>query len=202
MNLILCLLEITTNLLLQLFKGTSSLKLVRCSDDFHPRCLNWSKLSPDYFSFFVDLLSSELIPQVLGLVKSCLASNNGSVTEELLESRPDAVFWLRLMGSIKDPYTTERISEQILHKLETQHVDDVQAYWVLWLLFHRIIKLQASVRSVEISWFCLCSYIILNQSSNSIWIEGKKTDKLWCMKKKLIRKAWADMNLNFLIISN
>ncbi|KAJ1396247.1 Telomere length regulation protein, conserved domain [Sesbania bispinosa] len=60
-----------------------------------------------------------------------------------------------MMESIKDPYTTERISEQILHKLEAQHANDVQAYWVLWLLFHRIFKLQASVRSMFVDKFLL-----------------------------------------------
>jgi len=50
------------------------------------------------------------------------------------------------MESISDPYTMERMSELILQKLATQDANDVQAYWLLWLLFHRIFKLQASVR--------------------------------------------------------
>ncbi|KAK7350685.1 hypothetical protein VNO77_09557 [Canavalia gladiata] len=102
-----------------------------------------------------DLLSSELIPRVLRLVNSCLSSSNDSVTKDLLESKPDAVFWLRMMESIRDPYTIERISEQILLKLATQHVNDVQAYWVLWLLFNRIVELLASVRSVFVDKFLL-----------------------------------------------
>ncbi|XP_061359782.1 uncharacterized protein LOC133303831 [Gastrolobium bilobum] len=102
-----------------------------------------------------DQLSSELIPRVLRLVNSCLSSSNNSVTKELLESKPDSMFWLRLMESIRDPYTMERISEQILHKLATQHANDVQAYWVLWLLFHRNFKLQVSVRSMFVDKFLL-----------------------------------------------
>ncbi|KAL9314031.1 hypothetical protein ACSQ67_019483 [Phaseolus vulgaris] len=102
-----------------------------------------------------DLLSSELIPEVLRLVNGCLSSNNDSVTKELLESKPDMVFWSRIMESISDPYTVERISELILQKLATQDASDVQAYWLMWLLFHRIFKLQASVRSMFVDKFLL-----------------------------------------------
>ncbi|KAL3025371.1 hypothetical protein AAZX31_04G175400 [Glycine max] len=102
-----------------------------------------------------DLLTSELIPEVFRLVNSLLSSHNDSVTNELFESKPDTVFWSRIMESISDPYTVERISELILHKLATQDADDVQAYWVLWLLFHRIFKLQPSVRSMFVDKFLL-----------------------------------------------
>lgn len=101
---------------------------------------------PDTISFLVDLLTSELIPEVLRLVNSLLSSNNDSVTKELFESKPEMVFWLKIMESFSDPYTMERISELVLHKLAAQEANDVQAYWVLWLLFHRIFKLQPSVR--------------------------------------------------------
>ncbi|XP_006581886.2 telomere length regulation protein TEL2 homolog [Glycine max] len=102
-----------------------------------------------------DLLTSELIPEVLRLVNSLLSSNNDSVTKELFESKPEMVFWLKIMESFSDPYTMERISELVLHKLAAQEANDVQAYWVLWLLFHRIFKLQASVRSMFVDKFLL-----------------------------------------------
>ncbi|RDX87738.1 Telomere length regulation protein TEL2-like protein, partial [Mucuna pruriens] len=101
-----------------------------------------------------DLLSSKLTLEILRLVNSCLSSND-SVTKELFESKPDTVFWSRIMEPISDSYTTERISELILHKLATEHANDVQAYWVLWLLFHRIFKLRASVRSMFVDKFLL-----------------------------------------------
>ncbi|CAL0320048.1 unnamed protein product [Lupinus luteus] len=102
-----------------------------------------------------DLLSSELIPQVLRLVKSCLSSSSDSSTEKMLRSKPDFMFWSRVMESIRDPYTTERISEQILHQLARHRVNDVQAYWVLWLLFNRNLRLQASFRSIFVEKFLL-----------------------------------------------
>lgn len=73
----------------------------------------------------------------------------------MLESKPEAMFWLSMMESIRDPYTMEKISEQILHELASQQANDVQAYWLLWLFFNRTIKLQASVRSMFIDKFLL-----------------------------------------------
>ncbi|KAL1363769.1 hypothetical protein HN51_011952 [Arachis hypogaea] len=104
---------------------------------------------------FADLLSSELVPRVLRLVKKCLSSSNHSSTKGLLESNPDFMCWSIIMEAIRDPYTMERISEHILHQLATHHADDVQAYWVLWLLFHRNFKVQASIRSMFVDKFLL-----------------------------------------------
>ncbi|MED6108566.1 hypothetical protein PIB30_025389 [Stylosanthes scabra] len=104
---------------------------------------------------FSELLSSELVPRVLRLVKKCLSSSNHSSTKELLESNPESMCCSRMMEAIRDPYIIERISEQILHQLATHHADDVQAYWVLWLLFHRNLKMQASIRSMFVDKFLL-----------------------------------------------
>ncbi|KAI9100148.1 hypothetical protein K1719_024366 [Acacia pycnantha] len=100
------------------------------------------------------LLSSEVIPRVLSHVQSCLLSNE-SLTEELLDLNPYSIFWLRMMEAIRDPYTVERISEQVLHQLASQHANDILAYWVLWLLFHHTFKHQASVRSLFVDKFLL-----------------------------------------------
>ncbi|KAL1301400.1 hypothetical protein HN51_046035 [Arachis hypogaea] len=104
---------------------------------------------------FADLLSSELVPRVLRLVKKCFSSSNHSSTKGLLESNPEFMCWSIIMEAIRDPYTTERISEHILHQLATHHADDIQAYWVLWLLFHRNFKVQASIRSMFVDKFLL-----------------------------------------------
>ncbi|MED6212573.1 hypothetical protein PIB30_084738 [Stylosanthes scabra] len=104
---------------------------------------------------FAELLSSELVLRVLRLVKKCLSSSNHSSTKELLESYPESMCWSRMMEAIRDPYIIERISEQILHQLVTHDADDVQAYWVLWLLFHRNWKVQASIRSIFVDKFLL-----------------------------------------------
>lgn len=150
---------------------------------------------PDWIHFLVDLLSSELVPRVLRLINTCLSSSNSSITEEVLESKPETMFWLRMMESIRDPYITERISEQILHKLASQQANDVQAYWVLWLFFHRIFRLQASVRWVKV----LVSVAFIHRSSWTnppFWFE-KKTDDFVAWTEKWCEKRWFNFFLSF-----
>lgn len=117
------------------------------------------KLFLDWPFILVDLLSSEVVPRVLSHLQT-LISNNDIATEELLDSNSDCVFWLRMMEAIRDPYTLERMSEQILHQLATLHPNDIQAYWVLWLLFHRNFKLHTSIRLVDV-FVTLLPFIML-----------------------------------------
>lgn len=50
------------------------------------------------------------------------------------------------MEAMKDQYAIERFSEELLRQLATQNVSDVEAYWTLWLLFHRIVKQKTNIR--------------------------------------------------------
>lgn len=56
------------------------------------------------------------------------------------------------MEAIRDPYAVERISELLLRQLATEHVSDVEAYWIIWLLFHRMFDHQTSIRSVDLQF--------------------------------------------------
>ncbi|PRQ57884.1 hypothetical protein RchiOBHm_Chr0c39g0503251 [Rosa chinensis] len=58
-----------------------------------------------------------------------------SLGSDVLESDPGSIFWFNLIQAIKDSYAVERMSEQLLHQLATEQVGDIEAYWVLWLLF-------------------------------------------------------------------
>ncbi|KAM5575118.1 hypothetical protein ABKV19_014187 [Rosa sericea] len=58
-----------------------------------------------------------------------------SLGSDVLESDPASIFWLNLIQAIKDSYAVERMSAQLLHQLATEQVGDIEAYWVLWLLF-------------------------------------------------------------------
>jgi telomere length regulation protein len=73
-----------------------------------------------------------------------------SLGSDVLESDPGSQFWLNMIQAIKDSYAVERMSEQLLHQLATEQVGDVEAYWILWLLFHRVFKCQISVRLVNL----------------------------------------------------
>ncbi|XP_057970395.1 uncharacterized protein LOC131159474 isoform X2 [Malania oleifera] len=100
-----------------------------------------------------DVLLGEVLPQILGHVRVFLRSNISNVVDAI-ESKPGSKFWLRLMEAIKDPYAVERLSEHIFHQLAAEGASDEEAYWVLWILFHRIFH-QTSVRSLFIDKFLL-----------------------------------------------
>ncbi|XP_062029874.1 uncharacterized protein LOC133745771 [Rosa rugosa] len=96
----------------------------------------------------VDVLLSEIIPRILRHVRSLSSSTMDSLGSDVLESDPGSQFWLNLIQAIKDSYAVERMSEQLLHQLATEQVGDIEAYWILWLLFHRVFKSQISARSM------------------------------------------------------
>ncbi|KAK1359625.1 telomere length regulation protein TEL2-like [Heracleum sosnowskyi] len=100
-----------------------------------------------------DVLLSKLVPEVLKYVRGFLLSKELSSVE--IEPVPVSGFWSNIIGALKDPYTVKRISEQILRHLATQDISDVEAYWILWLLFHRSYENQASVRCMFVENFLL-----------------------------------------------
>lgn len=93
------------------------------------------------------MLLSKLVPGVLKYVRGFLLSKADLSSNEI-EPVPVSGFWSKIIGAIKDPYTVKRISEQILRHLATQDISDVEAYWILWLLFHQSYENQASIRYV------------------------------------------------------
>ncbi|XP_022923797.1 telomere length regulation protein TEL2 homolog [Cucurbita moschata] len=100
-----------------------------------------------------DLLLNELIPRIMKHVHDVLMSNAHSTVSDVFESSPNFQFWLKIMETIKDNYAVEKISEQLLHQLAAKCESDVDAYWVLWLLFHRSLRSRMSVRSILVDKF-------------------------------------------------
>ncbi|CAK9172583.1 unnamed protein product [Ilex paraguariensis] len=102
-----------------------------------------------------DVLLSEVITQILQQVRNFLLPTSDRAVSEAFESRPGLRFWLNMLVAIKDPYAIERMSEQLLHQLATLNASDVEAYWILWILFHRVCEHQTSIRSMFVEKFLL-----------------------------------------------
>ncbi|KAL4566649.1 hypothetical protein LXL04_030769 [Taraxacum kok-saghyz] len=102
-----------------------------------------------------DVLLSEVIPQIVSQVQTLLQSSTDLSIEEAFESKDGLQFWSNIMEAIKDSYAVERSSEQLLQKLATENINDVEGYWILWLLFHKIYELQASIKSMFTERFLL-----------------------------------------------
>ncbi|XP_024161937.1 uncharacterized protein LOC112169186 [Rosa chinensis] len=89
----------------------------------------------------VDVLLSEIIPRILRHIWCLSSPTMDSLGLDVLESDPGSIFWLNLIQAIKDSYAVERMSEKLLHQLATEQVGDIEAYWVLWLLFLRVFQM-------------------------------------------------------------
>ncbi|KAL8243120.1 hypothetical protein R6Q59_009378, partial [Mikania micrantha] len=92
-----------------------------------------------------DVLLSVMIPRIVTQVQSLVQPGSSLTVFEAFESKPGLQFWSKIIVAIKDSYTVERISEQLLQKLATQNINDVEGYWIVWLLFHQIFELQSSI---------------------------------------------------------
>ncbi|CAA6664176.1 unnamed protein product [Spirodela intermedia] len=102
-----------------------------------------------------DVLVLIVTPMMLDHVRSCFSSCYDSSASDLIESRPESVFWFLLMEEIKDSYAVERLSEMLLHRLATQNIKDEEAYWILWMLFHRTYKNNVATRAMFSEKFLL-----------------------------------------------
>jgi telomere length regulation protein len=102
-----------------------------------------------------DVLLSELLRQIHNHVKSFLIANTDLPVSEEFESKPGLKFWLRIIEAMKDPYAIEKMSEQLLHQLQTQNATDVEAYWILRILFHQSYHRQSSIRAMFVEKFLL-----------------------------------------------
>ncbi|GAB2289416.1 hypothetical protein Dimus_023725 [Dionaea muscipula] len=104
---------------------------------------------------FADLLLSEIVPRILRCVQSSLLQNRESVSKEAFMREMNSRFWSVIIELIRDPYAVERLTEKTLHQLASEHASDVNAYWVLWTLFHRPFEELSSMRSLFLEKFIL-----------------------------------------------
>lgn len=93
-----------------------------------------------------DVLLGVVVPEIHKHVQSFLPPNSDIPIDEAFQFTPGLRFWLKMMESIKDPYSLERITEQVLKQLAAQNTGDIEAHWILWILFHQVYQQQASIR--------------------------------------------------------
>ncbi|XP_042436706.1 telomere length regulation protein TEL2 homolog [Zingiber officinale] len=95
-----------------------------------------------------DILVAKMIPRVLDHTRGWLSSNIGSIGDGMIKPSSHSHFWLLIVEAMKDQYAIERLAEELLRQLATQNASDVEAYWILWLLFHQTISQKATMRSM------------------------------------------------------
>lgn len=101
-----------------------------------------------------DVLVAAMIPKVLKYVRD-FSSRCASLDHNLSEKSLDSSLWSKILESIGDQYALERISEELLRQLARKNVNDVEAYWILWLLFHHSFRDQTATRVMFVEKFLL-----------------------------------------------
>lgn len=79
-----------------------------------------------------------MIPTILNHIRSCISLEIDCSAATMIESNSKSLFWSNLIGHLKDSYSVERLSEGLLRHLEMEGVTDMEAYWIIWLLFRMI----------------------------------------------------------------
>ncbi|KAH6799566.1 hypothetical protein C2S51_036050 [Perilla frutescens var. frutescens] len=102
-----------------------------------------------------DVLLSEIIVKILGTVQSVLSSTSDLSFTEIFESKPGFRFWLKIIEAVNDSHSVERIAEELLRQLATQKLNEVEGYWILWMLFGQIYKRHPSIRFTFVEKFLL-----------------------------------------------
>ncbi|KAM3287033.1 telomere length regulation protein TEL2 [Capsicum chacoense] len=102
-----------------------------------------------------DVLLSVVVPEIHKRVQSFLLQNSDIPIGEAFQSTPGLRFWLKMMESINDSYSLERMTEQLLKQLAARNTGDIAAHWILWILFHQVYQKQASIRSMFLEKFLL-----------------------------------------------
>ncbi|KAL1567897.1 telomere length regulation protein TEL2 [Salvia divinorum] len=102
-----------------------------------------------------DVMLREIIPKILGQVRCVLSSTSDLALSEIFESRPGFRFWLKIVEVINDFHSVERIAEELLRQLPIQKLNEVEGYWILWVLFNRIYRRQPSIRFTFMEKFLL-----------------------------------------------
>lgn len=117
------------------------------------------------FNILTDVLLSEIILKILGQVRSVISSSSDLAFNEIFESKPGLRFWLNIIEAVNDSHSVERIAEELLRQLATQKLNEVEGYWILWMLFGRIYRRNPSIRYIK--WCQLTIWFSL-ESSNQL----------------------------------
>lgn len=102
-----------------------------------------------------DILVCEIVSLIRKHIGRCLCSYPQSDAANSLQSMSGSLFWSVIIDAMVDLYAVEKMSEQLLHLLANEHTPDVEAYWIIWLLYHQILEHNPSIKSMFVNKFLL-----------------------------------------------
>ncbi|TVU29397.1 hypothetical protein EJB05_20961 [Eragrostis curvula] len=100
-------------------------------------------------------LVAELIPRIRNHLNRCVASDHKSLSPDMISHVSQSQFWFNMVESMKDQHSIERLTEELLRQLASQHTSDEEAYWILWTLYNRSFTRLTVMRAMFIDKFLL-----------------------------------------------
>jgi telomere length regulation protein len=88
---------------------------------------------------FSGILVAELIPMIRNHLQRCVASDRKTIIPDMVKSVSQSRFWFNVVEALRDQHSIERLTEEMLLQLASQHISDEEAYWILWTLFNQSI---------------------------------------------------------------
>ncbi|CAN6279091.1 unnamed protein product [Urochloa humidicola] len=101
------------------------------------------------------ILVAELIPRIRNHLQRCVPSDHKAISREMIQHVSLSQFWFNMVEAMRDQHSIERLTEELLRQLASQHVSDEEAYWILWTLFNQSFKRLTVIRTMFVDKFLL-----------------------------------------------
>jgi len=101
------------------------------------------------------ILVAELIPRIRNHLHRCVPSDHKAISPEMMQHVSQSQFWFNVVEAMRDQHSIERLTEELLRQLASQHISDEEAYWILWTLFNQSFKRLTVMRSMFVDKFLL-----------------------------------------------
>ncbi|KAB8087800.1 hypothetical protein EE612_012221 [Oryza sativa] len=97
------------------------------------------------------ILVAELIPRIRSHLKRCMESDHKTISPDKIKHVSQ--FWFNVVEAIRDQHSVERLAEEMLRQLASQHTSDEEAYWILWTLFNQSFMHKTVLRAMFVDKF-------------------------------------------------
>ncbi|AQK72365.1 telomere length regulation protein TEL2 homolog isoform X1 [Zea mays] len=101
------------------------------------------------------VLVAELIPKVRNHIHRCVPPDHRATIPEMVQHVCQSQFWFNMVEAMRDQHSIERLTEELLRQLASQHISDEEAYWILWTLFNQSFKRLTVMRAMFVDKFLL-----------------------------------------------
>ena len=79
-------------------------------------------------------------------LQRCVAPDCKTIIPDMIKHVPQSRFWFTVIEALRDQHSIERLTEEMLRQLASHHLNDEEAYWILWTLFNQSIMHIAVMR--------------------------------------------------------